>query len=105
MKLHEFEIGKSRAGARRQREALAEAAGRIGAVEKSPPMPPVAITTRPVATPADRCRVRREHAGDGAVLDEQAPRLDAFEERDRGQRRTAAISARMISRPVPSPPA
>ena len=34
MKLDEFEIGQLRAGARRQRQALAEAAGRIGAVEK-----------------------------------------------------------------------
>ena len=87
MKLDELEIGELCARACRQRQPLPEAAGRVGAVQKQP-----ADATRGDhdATGVDHqrtARVHREYALDGIVLDDQAPRLDAFEQCDR---RTAA---------------
>ena len=83
MKLDEFEIRKLRARARRQRQALTEAAGRIGAVEKQPAD---AAGRDHDAAGIDHQRavlVHGEHALDGIVLDDQPSRLDTLEQRDR----------------------
>ncbi len=65
-------------------------------------MPPVAITTwlvAQVAGHAGRPRARRRRARPR----QQAAGVHAFQHGDRGQARTAATTARMISRPVASP--
>ena len=75
MKLDEFEIGQLCAGMRREREALAEATGRIGAVEKQ--SADAAGCDHDAAGLDDQCAVlaRREHARDRVVLDDEPARL------------------------------
>ena len=105
MELHEFEIGQFGAGARGEREALAEEPPGLVLCRKSPPTPPVAMTTRPVAN-ITAPPARREDAAHGAVFDDEAARARVPSiTRDRRRARTASTSARMISRPVASPPA
>jgi hypothetical protein len=83
VKLDEFEIREQRPRTCRERKPLTEATRRIGALEEQ-------------ATDAARrdhhaagvdhertLRVHREHALDGIVLDDQASRLDALQQRDR----------------------
>ena len=81
MELDEFEIGELRAGARREREALAEGAGRIGAVLKEPAdaagRDDDAAGRQEQRAAAVHRRARRSTR---AVLDEEPARLDAFEQ-------------------------
>ncbi len=84
MKLDEFEIREFCARACGQCETLAETAGRVGAVQKQPAN---AAGREHDAAGIDHQRAvcgRGEHALDGIVLDDQAARLDAFEQGDRG---------------------
>ncbi len=83
VKLDEFEIGEFCARACRERQPLAEATGGIGAVQKQPAN---AACRDHDATAVDNertVRVHREHAFDGIVLDDQAPRFDAFQQSNR----------------------
>ena len=107
MELHELHVGERGAGARREREALAEAAQRIGAVlvESADPAGRDDDAARPQTAPAPTDPIG-EDAANRVVLDDEAARLEALENRrSRASPRAAAISARMISRPAPSPPA
>ena len=83
MKLDEFEIGEFCACARRQRQPLAEAAGRVGAVQKQPADAACRDHDAAGVDHQRALRVHGEHALDGIVLDDQAARLDAFQQRDR----------------------
>ena len=87
VKLDELEIGEYRACTRRQRQSLAEATGRVGTVQKQPADATCGDHDAAGIDHQRTLRVHGEHALDGIVLDDQAPRLDAFKQ---GNRRTAA---------------
>ena len=107
VELHELQVGEDRAGAGRKREPLAEAAGRVGGVLVEPADAAGRDDDRvrpeagagpegPTASTSDGPRCPRRRAA--------APRCPSSTSIE-GVARTAAISARMTSRPAPSPPA
>ena len=86
MKLHEFEIGAaSRRPARRWPAPGPTSPTGLVPCEKSPPTPPVAMTTRLVRKEDCAIRAFGDQAGDLATLDAEAPRRKAFEDRDGGR--------------------
>ena len=82
VELHEFEIGERRAGTRGKRQTLAERAERVRRMVEQ-----AAYSSARKHHAAGRERdcvagCDGEHAGDFAVLDEQASDLDVFEDRN-----------------------
>ena len=106
MELNEFEIGHDRAGARREREALAKGSGRIGAMQEQPAD---AAGRDDDAIGGEKHRPARrsgrEHLSPHCLRRSGAarwsPRITVIE----GVSQTLRARARMMSRPVASPPA
>src|SRR5271169_4692234 len=110
MKLHEFQIRHFRAGVRRQREALTEAAAWIGA-ELVGPADAAGGDDDPVRRQDRRTpRTDGDDAAHSIVRDEQTTRLDAFENLDRsrparrGDQSAHDFTARGVAAGMDDPP-
>ena len=86
VELHELHVGERGAGPRGQRHALAEAAERIGALFEEA-ADPAGRNHDPAGRQQRRpSRSDGEDAANRVVVDDEAARLEAFEDLDRGRR-------------------
>jgi hypothetical protein len=83
MELHELHVGQRRTGAGGQRHALADGAQRIGRLGIEAAQPAGGEHDATGRQQAGAPRPRRQHARDAAIVDQQAPRLEAFDDGDR----------------------
>ena len=85
MELHELHVGQRRAGPRGQRQALADGAQRVGGVGIEPAQPAGRQHDPAARQQAGVGRASRQHAGDAAVVDQQAAGFQPLDHRDRGR--------------------
>ena len=82
MELHEFHVGESGAGARRERQALTNGAQRIGGMGVEPAQPAGRQHHATGGQQAGAPRSCRQHARHAAVVDQQAARLQPLDHGD-----------------------
>ena len=85
MELHELHVGQRRAGPRRQRQALADGAQRVGGVGIEPAQPAGRQHDPAARQQAGVGRTSRQHARNAAVVDQQAAGFQPLDHRDRGR--------------------
>ena len=85
MELHELHVGQRRAGPCRQRQPLADGAQRIGGVGVEPAQSAGRQHDPAARQQAGIGRTRRQHAGNAAVVDQQAAGFQPLDHRDRGR--------------------
>ena len=85
MELHELHVGQRRAGPRGQRQALADGAQRVGGVGVEPAQPAGRQHDPAARQQAGVGGTSRQHAGNAAVVDQQAAGFQPLDHRDRGR--------------------